>query len=84
MNDPGSLRIHVYQMSDAAMQESVADLLARVDDLTVESTAAPDHYLTVECRDLDQARCVHRLVTSSDPSAVLAYKTARLATETAP
>ena len=70
MNHPASWRVHVYQMSDAASRESIADLLSRVHDLTVESTGR-DCCLTVTCRDSNQARCVHRLVTLSDPMAVL-------------
>ena len=64
-------RVHVYKMSDPDAQESVADLLVRVDGLTVECTDAPELYLIVGCRDLNQARCVHRLVTLSDRSATL-------------
>lgn len=75
MNIPASWRIHIYQMSDATVQASVADLLARVDDLSVECTPSPDHYLIVECRDLNQARSVHRVVTLSDPRAILVHKT---------
>lgn len=48
----------------------MADLLGRVPDLTVECTG-PLHCLTVTSHDLNQARCVHRLVTLSDPMAVL-------------
>jgi hypothetical protein len=78
-----SWRIHAYRMSDPAAQASVAGLLGRVNDLTVECTGPPDHYLIVECRDLNQARSVHRLVTLSDPLAVLVHKTAPMAREAA-
>ena len=70
-------------MSDADVQESVADLLARVSNLTVECTGAPDHLLIVGCCNLNQARCVHRLITSSDPFATLVHQTARIATQVA-
>ena len=79
MNEPVAWRIHVYQMSDAGIQKSVADLLARVDTLTVQCTGAPDHYLIVRCCNLNQARWVHRFVTSSDSSATLTHQTARIA-----
>lgn len=52
----------------------MADLLGRVPDLTVECTG-PLHCLTVTSHDLNQARCVHRLVTLSDPMAVLVNTT---------
>ena len=74
MNDPVLWRVHIYQMANAATQEAVADLLGRVHDLTTESTG-PLHCLTVTCRDSDQARDVHRLVTLSDPKAVLVNTT---------
>lgn len=78
MNAPVSWRVHVYQMSDAASRESVADLLGRVHGLTVVTTG-PLHCLTVTCRNVNQARCVHRLVTLSDPMAVLVNTTYGLA-----
>lgn len=78
-----SWRVHVYRMSDVTVQASVADLLGRVNDLKVESTGAPGHHLIVECRDLNQARSVHRLVTLSDPLAVLVHQTARMVSEAA-
>ncbi len=78
-----SWRIHVYQMSDVVIQESVAELLARVNDLVVERTGSPEHHLIVECRDLNQARSVHRLVTLSDPSAILVHQTTRMPTQAA-
>lgn len=79
MNDPASLRILIYRMSDADIQKSVADLLARVNSLTVECTGAPDRSLIVECGNLNQARWVHRLITSSDASAILVHQTAQIA-----
>lgn len=79
MNHPVAWRIHIYQMSDTGIQESVADLLARVNTLTVECIGAPDRYLIVGCCNLNQARWVHRLVISSDSSATLIHQTARIA-----
>lgn len=78
-----SWRIHVYQMSDPDIQGSVADLLGRVNDLQVECTGAPEYHLIVTCRDLNQARCVHRVVTLTDPLAVLVHQTAHMASEAA-
>jgi hypothetical protein len=74
MNDPVSWRAHVYQMSDAASHDAVTELLGRVEDITMEC-AGPLHCLTVTCRNLNQARRVHRLVTLSDPMAVLVNTT---------
>jgi hypothetical protein len=74
MNDSVLWRVHIYQMTNAATLEAIADLLGRVHDLTAETTG-PLHCLTVTCRDSDQARDVHRLVTLSDPKAVLVNTT---------
>jgi hypothetical protein len=84
MNDLGPWRVCVYQMSNAGDQESVADLLARVNNLTVECVGAPDHLLIVGCQTMNQARSVHRLVLSTDPLAVIVHQTARMVTEAAP
>ena len=74
MNDHVSWRVHVYQMSDAASHASIVGVLARVHALTVDRTG-PLHCLTVTCRNANQARAVHRLVTLSDPTAVLVNRT---------
>lgn len=77
MNDPLSWRVLIYRMSsDAAARASITDLLGRVNGLKVQCTEAPDHELIVQCRNFNQARWVHRLVTTSDRSAVLVHQTA--------
>lgn len=80
MNDHASWRVHVYQMSDAASRASVAEVLTRVQALTVDCTG-PLHCLTVTCRNANQARAVHRLVTLSDPAAVLVNRTYKLSAQ---
>ena len=74
MNDAVSWRVQLYQMSDAASHDAVVEALSRVKDITVDCTG-PLHRLAVTCRNLNQARCVHRLVTLSDPTAVLVNRT---------
>ena len=67
-------QVQIYQMSDAAAQKSVADLLDHVDGLATESTDNGfERFLIVECSDDSQAWSVYRSVMSTDTTAVLRH-----------
>ncbi len=83
MNEPASRRLHTYLMSDTDVRDAIAALLRHADGLTV-TTSGPHPSLSVSCRTRNEARCVHRLVTLTDPGATLINQTYTLAMRNEP
>lgn len=73
--------VQIYELTDAHAQNLVAELLAGIDDLTVNpGPNGPDHFVTVVLRNASKAQSVYQLVTSVDPKAVVIHSS----TEQAP
>jgi hypothetical protein len=68
--------LQIWNLSDVDAQELVLGLVRGLDGVTAEPAhSGPDYYLTVECRDVSQARSVASLVVSVDPAATLIHTT---------
>ena len=66
--------IQIFEMTDAAARDVIADLLVPKEGLVVEATqSGPDHFLIVQSHDEEQAATVARMVFASDQHAILLH-----------
>jgi hypothetical protein len=73
-DDRSAWLLQVYEMTNVAAQESVAELLAGISGFTVDTpTCERGSFVIVDCLDATQALTVYELVMATDSQAELIY-----------
>ena len=73
-DDQSAWLLQVYEMTNEAAQESVADLLAGISGFTVDTpTCERGSFVIIDCLDATRALTVYELVMATDSQAELIY-----------